>query len=280
VQTYINWPDLVWAYWETGDPYLLETARFTADAYYRFFKTDRPHRVVGRDCLGVYGLLELYRSTAEDMYLDRARDVMAEVRRSYDQTQYYWPGHQSGAGTNGIGRHRDFDYIPTLQAMLHVLLLDTGALPPQEQDECWRFVRFAMETARDKGRDTDPSWLERRTAQSYVALTALADRFPQEEREWVALLRRFNDHDGMPEIHSGYKAATWLTAAIWLDSWAWDARWLNGELHVRPHSIVADPRAPRVCSISTPAGRVTLTSEGGRVFAAADAPCRVVVETR
>ncbi len=277
VQTYINWPDVVWAYWETGDPYLLETARFTADAYYRFFKTDRPHRSVGRDCLGVYGLLELYRCTAEQVYLDRARDILAEVRRSYDQTQYYWPGHQSGAGPNGVARHRDFEYIPTLQAMLHVLLLQAGPLPPQEEEESWRFVRFAMEAARDRGQDLDTGWFARRTAQCYVALTALADRFPQEEREWLLVLRRFNDHDGMPEAHDGHKAATWLTAAIWFDSWAWGARWMNGELHVRPRSLSDDARAPRTCVISTPAGPVALTREGGRVMIPTDAPCRVVV---
>ena len=28
-----RWLELVHAYWETGDPYLLETASFTADSY-------------------------------------------------------------------------------------------------------------------------------------------------------------------------------------------------------------------------------------------------------
>lgn len=104
VQPYLRWMGLVHVYWETGDPYLLETAKYAADSFYRFFFTNRPHRFVGRDCLPCAEMLALYETTGEEMYLLRMREILAEARRSYGQTEWYWPGHQSGAGPNGVAR--------------------------------------------------------------------------------------------------------------------------------------------------------------------------------
>lgn len=155
VQPYHRWLELVHAYWETGDPYLLETARFTADAFYRFFWTNRPHRFVGRDALAVADLLALWESTGEAVYLQRSREVLAEARCSYDQHDAYWPGHQSGAGPNGVARQPSWDYIPMLLGRLHVQLLwcGEGRLEGTEVEEIHGFLRFVVELVLARGGD-------------------------------------------------------------------------------------------------------------------------------
>ena len=277
VQPYIRWIELVYAYGETSDPYLLETARFTADAYYRFFWTNRPHRTVGRDALGVAGLLALYESTGEVMYLQRAREILAEARRSYGQTDAYWPGGQSGCGPNGVGRQDSFDYIPMVLARLHVQLIETarGTLPPEEEDAVWRFLRFIVEVVREKG---GGGWTFRAVSLSYMVLTALADHYPDEAETWIGLLNRWNEEYGMPEAHDGGKAYSWVVSALRLDAWAWGATWEDGVLRVRPRTIVKDPRAPKRATVWTPKGKVELVLEDGTIRPVGDVPCAVEVE--
>ncbi|MEW6752480.1 MAG: hypothetical protein AB1505_16060 [Candidatus Latescibacterota bacterium] len=65
-------------------------------------------------------LLALYECTGEEVYLVRSRQILAEGRRSYVQTEHYWPGHQSGAGPNGVARQPDWEYIPMVLASRHV----------------------------------------------------------------------------------------------------------------------------------------------------------------
>lgn len=69
---------------ETGDPYLLETARAVADAAYWWDRSNWPRRSVGRDAAYVRGLTALARVTGERCLLERAREALhrfASVRR-------------------------------------------------------------------------------------------------------------------------------------------------------------------------------------------------------
>ena len=277
VQPYMRWIELVYAYSETSDPYLLEAARFTADAYYRFFWTNRPHRFVGRDALGVSGLLALYEGTGEDVYFQRAREILAEVRRSYSQTDIYWPGHQSGCGPNGAARQPSYDYIPMVLARLHVQLIEAarGALPPEEEEEVWQFIRFMTEVMRDKGAG---GWILRAVSLSYMVLTALADHYPDEAETWIALLNRWNGEYNMPEAHDGGKPYSWVISALRLDAWAWGATWEDHVLHVRPRTILKDPRAPKQATVWTPKGKVEFVFKDGKVSPVGDVPCSVQVE--
>jgi len=265
VQPYHRWLELVHAYWETGDPYLLETARFTADAYYRFFWTNRPHRSVGRDALPVFDLLALWEATGETVYWQRAREILAEVRRSYAQTRDYWPGHQSGAGPNGVARQPDWEYIPMLLARLHAHLLRAGegGLPQAEREEAGAFLRQASELAATRG---GTGWVLHGTALSYGVLPVLAELYPDEAERWLAELNERNRRHGMPGTHDGGQPFTWASGALWLDCWAWGARWEQGELRTRPQrALLRADGAPRRATVATPEGLVLLEFDGSAV---------------
>ena len=262
VQPYMRWIELVDVYHELGDPYLLETARHVADAYDRFFWTNRPHRFVGRDALGVADLLALYRSTGESVYAERARRILAEARRSYAQEAWYSPGHQSGCGTNGAARHEDRDYIPMLLARLHVQMIETGRLHREEEEEAWLFVEKMAWILRD----SDPGgWIKRGISLSYVSILALAEQFPERAEEWLAFLVAQNAANELPDTHDGGKAYSWVTSALRFDSWAWKASWEGNRLRVRPcEALLQDPRAPKEAVVFAPIGRITvLYAEGG-----------------
>lgn len=280
VQPYQRWLELVHVYWDTGDPYLLETARFAADAYYRFFWTNRPHRFVGRDALGVADLLALYEGTGEDVYLQRAREILAEGRRSYGQTDHYWPGHQSGCGPNGVARAADYDYIPMVLARLHVQMLEAadGALPEDEEEDAWGFVRFIAQLLEERG--NGEGWVQRATSLSYVVLTALVDRFPEEEERWLTLLRQRNARHDLPAGHDGGKAYCWTISALRFDSWAWGAEWHDDVLHLYPTSLLADVRAPHRATVNTPRGAVDLVWENGQIRAVGGASVSLQVHAR
>ena len=265
VQPYIRWTELVYAYYETGDPYLLETARFTADAFYRFFWTNRPHRSVGRDALACSGLLALYECTGESVYLRRAGEVLAEVRRSYDQPEYYWPGHQSGCGPNGVARYPSYDYIPMVQARLQVQYLakDTWMCARGSRDAEWDFVRRMNEVFYEKEHS---GWEKRAGSLSYMSLTALADAFPDESDKWIDRLIHWNTELELPDTHDGGKTHSWVTSALRFDSWAWGATWEDDALHLRPKTrLLEDPRAPKHATIATPRGDVEVEYAGGEV---------------
>jgi hypothetical protein len=278
VQPYLQFMELVYGYLETGDPYLLQTARFAADAYYRFFCTNRPHRSVGRDTLPCYGLLALYACTGEEVYFQRMREILAEARRSYEQPQYYYPGHQSGAGPAGAGRAPSYGYIPMVHAAAHAMMLEAadGRLPPEEEAAAWRFMRFANNLSHDKGRDDH--WVLRAICQCYQPLIALADRYPAEAGKWLRLLNFWNRAQGMPETHDGGKAFDWVAGAIRFDAWAWGAVWKEGALHLRPEPRLLDqPRAPKEATIYTPMGAVEVVYAGGKVRVKGEVPFKVHV---
>lgn len=265
VQPYHRWLELVHAYWYTGDPYLLETARFAADSYYRFFWTNRPHRSVGRDALPVADLLALWQGTGERVYWERARDILAEARRSYEQTDDYWPGHQSGCGPNGVARQPSWDYVPMLLGRLHVQLLWTGTqlLSHAQKTEIHEFLRFVAELAAERG---GTGWARRGTSLSYPVLTALAEEYPHEADRWLGLLAQRNRQQGMPGSHDGGKPFSWVTSALWLDAWTWGARWQAGKLTAEPHAaLLSISDAPRSALVSTPAGPRELVLEGNQV---------------
>ena len=279
VQPYMRWTELVHGYWETGDPYLLETARWTADSYVRFFWTNRPHRFVGRDALPCSGLLALYECTGEEMYLQRAREILAEGRRSYGQPEDYMPGHQSGCGSNGVARQVSYGYIPMVLSRLNAQLVEAarGRLPREEEEEAWRFMRFTNELFREKG--GDDGWVMRAVDLSYLPLTALADRYPEESERWTGLLNYWNEAVEMPQTHDGGKPYSWVVGALRLDAWAWGATWEEGALRLRPRmQLLEAPGAPKRAAISTPQGVVEVQVEDGAVGPVGEPPCAVRVD--
>ncbi|NUN96676.1 MAG: hypothetical protein HUU16_10940 [Candidatus Omnitrophica bacterium] len=284
VQPYSVWLGALAGYWETGDPYLLETSQFAADSYYRFFWTNRPHRFVGRDTLPVFDLIAMHQTTGEKFYLNRVRKILAEARATYSQTDAYWPGHQSGCGSNGVARRDQYDYIPMVLAGIHVDFLEEMArfpvekLPEEEEHEMWRFIRFMVELTRDKG-GVLKDWIPYRMALQYRVMAALMERFPEEREEWSRLLAKWNEEFELPTRHSGAKAFTWTCGALRFDAMAWNPVWVNGALRLAPNRILLETKgAPKTAIIETPLGDVQVAYEDGEVSVMGAAPCKVVVQ--
>jgi hypothetical protein len=281
VQPYLRSLEVTWGYWQTGDPYLFETSEFTSDAFYRFFRTNRPHRFVGRDCLPVFELLALYQTTGEKLYLNRAEKVLAEGRRSYSQLEFYWPGHQSGSGTNGVARIENWEYMPFSLARTHLQLIEAarGTLSAKTETDSWDFMKFIANEVDKKGNQPqDNGWQALRMALAYPVVTALADKFPEENAHWSAWLNKWNTTIGMPDAHSGAKAYEWVSGALTFDAWAWGAKWEGGKLTVKPQkAVLDDPRAPKQCRVSTPVGPVDLAWDGTAIAPVGTPPCEVVL---
>lgn len=70
---------LVAAYLESGDPYLLETARAVSESAYWWDTHNWPRRSYGRDAAYIRSLIYLYRCFGEQRDLDRARDALGRL---------------------------------------------------------------------------------------------------------------------------------------------------------------------------------------------------------
>ena len=283
VQPYSRFMSVIPGYWETGDPYLLETAEMAADGYYRFFTTNRPTRSVGRDTLPSEDMLLLYLTTGDRHYLSRIEKILEQARQSYEQPDAYWPGHQSGAGPNGVARRENLTYIPTLLARLHVALVEeTGDVIPKEKHT--EYMAFAekmvdlLETRWNGKTDTD--WWPFAGSLLYCDLPALADYYPDKATRFEAMLNTYNAKFEMPEKHSGGRAHSWMSGAIRFDSWVWGATWKKGKLYLSPRKqILEDPRAPKKATIQTPKGPVEFEYANGQVkpLHALDFPVKVTM---
>ncbi len=93
------------AYLETGDPYLLQTARSVIDNAYWTHKNSWPRMAVGRDACFVRGAVLLYRYFADEHYRDLARDAAGDVAQSQQADGSF--GDQGG----GAGIHAWAAYI-------------------------------------------------------------------------------------------------------------------------------------------------------------------------
>lgn len=140
-------------------------------------------------------------------------------------------------------------------ARLHVQMIEAarGGLSPAEEIEAWEFIKFLVLHVQEK---RDPAgWVARMTELSAYVLTALADKFPEEEEKWIGVLREFMADTKFPDEYDGGKAYSWINTVIRLDAWAWGASWENGELRLSPRrSLIEDPRAPKQARVWTPEG--------------------------
>jgi hypothetical protein len=262
VQPYQRWGSLIHAYWETGDPYLLNTATFAADSFYRFFWTNRPHRFVGRDALACEDMLLTYETTGDDTHLLRTQEILDEARRSYGQTDVYWPGHQSGSGPNGVAREEDNSYIPMVIGEMYSRMMPF--LDDVQRKDDTEFLKFLVKVVQE--RDKGGGWDMRRAGIAWIVLTTIADEDPDHADHWIEILKDWSAKTGVPEKHDGGKASSWVYSAVCLDAWAWKPRWVDGKLHVKVNKpLLEDPRAPKQAVVLTPRGRVTLIYKDGAV---------------
>jgi len=87
----------LFGYLETGDPYLLEVARATANVYMAMEWALQPRSAMGRDAYPVASLMSLWDYSAEPLYLDFARQTMLRLL-STQQPDGGFSG-QAGAGS-------------------------------------------------------------------------------------------------------------------------------------------------------------------------------------
>lgn len=143
---------LVLGYAETGDPYLLETARWVADTFMRMEETNQPRYSIGRDAYPLAGLMTLYDYTNDRRYLDFGRKLA--VRLLATQTA---SGGFSGQGNVGIGgksnlwEERDIFIFSGLLAPIALLewALRDNRHPPgfREQMGKWFELVLSFQTA-------------------------------------------------------------------------------------------------------------------------------------
>jgi hypothetical protein len=108
------------AWLETGDDYLLNTARAVIENAYWWHKNSWPRRAIGRDARFSHTQMVLYRYLGEELYLDRTRDVIADVAVAQ------WPDGSFGDQGGGTGVHSHAAYIikPWMGCMATVGVLD------------------------------------------------------------------------------------------------------------------------------------------------------------
>lgn len=88
---------LVHGYLETGDPYLLETARSLIGVYMAAEWANEPRQYIGRDAYPVVGMLTLWDYSADRLYLEFTRDAIRRLLATQNAD-----GGFSGQGGVGV----------------------------------------------------------------------------------------------------------------------------------------------------------------------------------
>jgi hypothetical protein len=257
---YTKFNDLVWAYLETGDPYLLETAEHVGDAYWALIRSNWPARSMGRGAWPATGLLMLHQATGEEVYLKRALDIVDRSRKTYINADEL-PGHQIGVGPNGIGNKNDpgdqgFAELVLARTAIEAALLRGG----EEADRVLKHAAYVADTVIEslnvKGENDPGGWLYYETDMLLITLLPLAahgDR-PDLAEELEARLARVPDYLERGESGRPYQAAV---GRAYYDAETLHATWRDGALHINPRLL--PPAADgKTATVSTPAGPVQL----------------------
>ena len=100
----------LYAWLETGDPYLLHTARAVIDTAYTWHKNSWPRRAVGRDACFIHGVVLLYRYLGDEHYRVLARDVIRDIGVvAVARRQLRRPGRRRGHPRGGSLHHQAVD---------------------------------------------------------------------------------------------------------------------------------------------------------------------------
>ncbi|MCC6487313.1 MAG: hypothetical protein IT364_07420 [Candidatus Hydrogenedentes bacterium] len=286
--TYTKFLDLVRAYVETGDPYLLETAEHCANAYYALVRSTWPSRSIGRGIWPVTGQTHLYEYTRNPYHLECGADLVGKALFTFADPARL-PGHQIGVGPNGIGNlntpgGRGYADLVLCRSAIEVALSDDGALPAGTRDKILldtaEVLGLVIEGIKTKSGDHG-GWLEYETDMLIVTMLPLAEALKQPEwasdlEPWLVPLEDYltDDRVGRP-----YQA---VTGRPYYDSVTLNARWREGGLVINP-ALLPDAASGHTAAVQTPAGPVTLRmkkEENGSwtITPEGDAPCSVLVE--
>ncbi len=122
---------MVAAYLETGDPYLLDTARSVAESAYAWDRANWPRRSFGRDAAYIRGLIYLYRYLGDPGDLARAREALHRVV----STQLPDGSFADQGGTVGIHAVMNLIVKPWMGCIATEAMVDYLACAPDEEIE-------------------------------------------------------------------------------------------------------------------------------------------------
>ena len=262
---YLKYNDLVPGWLETGDPYLLETAEHCANAYYADFRSLWPIRSIGRGVWPAQGLLELYRYTRRDYYLENALDLIHKTMVTY-QNPNQIPGHQVGVGPNGIGNKNEpgdqgFAELVLTHMAVQVALEDApNVITPEEREKALKHASHVLEIVEKslpiRYRE-DTGWREFESSVLTLVMMSLAQAYDTPEmittelEKWLGPVESYlkGESSGRP-----YHAVVGRGA---YDAFTLGARWVDGKLVITPR-FLPPAAAGATAKVVTPKGTVEL----------------------
>ena len=270
------------AWLETGDPWLLDTARAVTETAYWTHKNSWPRMAVGRDACFTRGAVMLYRYLAEDRYRAIARDALA------DAVAAQMPDGAFGDQAGGSGIHQWGSYItkPWMGLMSTNGMVDYLELFPDDREllDCVRRFGDWLMSERVE-REGTIGWAYqhgfRGGRKFYAFYTGEHQTLPTPDhwhREYLARFLgfcalRFDRPDFMAaymqsrrgaerNMGSDHPYAQALQFIPWLQDNLWQVRLTENGLV--SHPLWFGPTTPETAQVQTPEGVVTLKWEDGR----------------
>jgi hypothetical protein len=270
---------LVAAYLETGDPYLLDTARSVSETAYWWDRQAWPRRSYGSDAAYIRGLIFLYRYLGERHYLDRAREALGRLI----STQLPDGSFTDQGNTIGIHASPNLIVRPWMGCIATEAMVDYLAFEEDKEiaEAALRFAQWLLDGRfeDEQGRywvyqqsyagkdfeyelDGTPKKLARLPWHvEYLAkIMGWATMHTGDPAFYEAWRESYLRDDGHPRLwdHGCNKVVTNLTAQ----------RALMWNVRLTPEGIAAAPRTDLAAdldtaTVSTPNGPVTVDRDGG-----------------
>jgi len=289
---YTKFHDVLYAYLETGDPYYLDTAEMTAEAWYAWFRTNWPRNAIGRDDAGLTGWALLWRFLDDEHAAERTRELVRMNRMVLEDRGNV--GGQMGAGAHpgyhpslymtgvamtsladaadAMWERGDPDGARGVAAMLRAIT------PHFMRDDVESFPSaYAVPRAQWSG-DHHAAWC----LHAGRVYTGLARLTGDDTLVRAELAKARADEPCPPEefIRQGGKPEPYYTDPRWIDALALGARWTGDGVELAP---VDDPaRWPARQVVETPRGALEITCTTGETGTrlAFRSPARFTVTVR
>ncbi len=279
----------VLAYLETGDPYLLHTAREVVEHSFALHTNAWPRLSVGRDACFLRGAVLLYRYFNDAHYLQIARDGI----RTISQSQF--PDGSFGDQGGGTGIHGNNSYVvkPWMGSMAVGPIIDYLELCPDDATALATVLRFGdwLLSERIERQPGVRTWayqhfyagMREHYRPNTGELIQLPDGIPWCSDYLARILPFCSLRTGNPAYFDAwaeafaYKTRKTDTPTLgggdhqtaqawqylpWLQQRLWMATWGPDELHTDPQRF--GPYMPREGSVLTPEGvmAVTVNTDG------------------
>ena len=277
----------LYAYLETGDPYLRDIAEAVIETSYRVHKNAWPRLSIGRDACFIRGAMLLYRYLNDKHFLNFARDGIRTVGESQ------FPDGSFGDQGGGTGIHGWNQYIvkPWMGCMavggaldmLDMFPGDKIALRPAARFADWlmrerhdlnngvkgwsyqhgyhfgrEFIQITSPDAKVTILPGDHQWHTdyfARVLPSQSLRTGDPAYFDAWAESFAARWREIDDHPGIFSSGDHSYAQVWQYIP-WLQQRLWNATLSENGLELDPKHF--GPRTPAEATILTPDGEVTV----------------------